>query len=462
MFKRINAQVGISFKYTQEEEKLLCRVKFHDLTGTAPLPTASQAPERSWFGWKRAQPVANGDSTSLMLASAQFFGYVAENTKLDLWPGDDTPEDSVALVESTPFAASHPRKVIAGRVGGIPHLESSDEVIKPDDMYFVADLVLPFNSRDPQEPPEKHRDTTYKELCEAVLPFHYTPQELLFTQRELGDAGEHSVTFDLDKIWPPSYTPPRGWCSIHYTVAVSFQSSQKHQYTCYFPVELRNPRVGGDPRWLQPIGFAPAYELKESETKETQHSHEKFLSDLEVLKTSDYYTLNPRKKSFCAPEPEEVPQGLAPQLPAHFKTSYQLRVNAEPLCEVQLTRPYYHLGDDVGFKIDMDTANSVKVVGYMVSLECQESFGPHLHSYPVSSTIKTNTMAMALSGGSGLVSHGSINIPGYITHQFQSQLVNVQYYLVFKFNMVDLVEEPDPHDIEGNDLKFRLKVCILP
>lgn len=477
MLKRITDDVAVLVTPRQERDLLQCTVTFQYTGGVASAPLAAATPaSRGWFSWgggnaDAAPATANGSDTHhgarLVLGLTQFFGYMVAKPAIEEFLGEDYDDDDAVEhhMTASQWLSLRPKPLVGGKLGGIPHLENADETIADDDLYFVADLLLPFNSRDPQQPAhDKKRDEiTYKELCEAVYPFHYTPQQLLFTDVELGSSAKFAVLFPIQDVWPPAYNYPGSLFSINYVVAVLFLLGMK-KYTSYFPILLKSPRIGDHPRWLQAIAFSDIYTFKERRSSHSDDAKQKFLSDFDNLIDSDDHTVRLRKKSmasiYSGAEDDEIPEGFHPQLPLHFKTSYQLRVNNSELCLIHLTKPYYHAGEDAVYCITLNMDSPVKVIGYMLHLECQELFADGLvREYPVTGKIQTNTLAMALAGGDDL--NGYINIPRWITHQFQLTFANVAYYLVFKFNIADL-DDHDPEDVEGNDLKFRLKLVVLP
>lgn len=474
MLKRITDTVAVLVAPHQEQDQLRCAVTFQYTGGLMPtLDTAPTSASRRWFSWGGgdagvdAEPTNGTTGARLVLGSTQLFGYIVAKPTIEEFLGEDYDDDQEVEhhMAASQFLSLRPKPLVGGKLGGIPHVDNTDETIPDDELYFVADLVLPFNSRDPQQPAhdKKLDEITYKELFEAIYPFHYTPQQLLFTDVELTSKAKYSVSFSIQDVWPPAYNHPGSLFSINYVVAVLFLLGMK-KYTSYFPVPLKSPRVTDNPRWLQAIAFSDIYTFKERQPSHSDDAKQKFLADFDSLIDSDDHTVTLRKKSMASiysnADDDEVPEGFHPQLPSHFKTNYQLRVNNTELCQIHLTKPYYHAGEDAVFRITLNMDTPVKVIGYMLHLECQELFADGLvREYPVTGKIQTNTLAMAIAGGDDL--SGYINIPRWLTHQFQLTFANIAYYLVFKFNIADL-DDHDPEDVEGNDLKFRLKLVVLP
>lgn len=167
---------------------------------------------------------------------------------------------------------------------------------------------------------------------------------------------------------------------------------------------------------------------------------------------------------------EVIEPGLIPQLPNHLKTQYQIRVNDYDLCLLSISKPYFHIGEDAYFVIDTNPKDisRTRIVGLIVHLETHETF--HTESgegkitdykniYKVSSSIKYNSFASSIANSKfdsnetepSLI-HGMINIPKFLTQQFQSsELMEIKHYVVFKFNLNDFEENSNNIIIESSD-----------
>lgn len=423
--------------------------------------------------------------------------------------------------------------VVGGKLGGVDDLvidlkNHASRILETRKFHLLHDLIYPFNSH----PQLNNIESKLKlnDLTEKIIPFYTTSQSLLFT--DITIPPNSSKTFNLKcpipTNLPPSYnhnlTGPvcdNGLISIRYSLNVTVLESEKMiPSTIYFPIAMKAYKHGNDPRWLQKDYFQDFNCIIDQDWKATViEKHEKsningiesiqslsinskdnFLHDLDKLIDTDLYnmpnsTSNRRKKSIVSLH-EDIP-GYIPQLPTHLKTSYQLRVNSNRLCDVILSRPFYHIGEDINYIIDLNPrgSNDVKVTGYVIHLEAQETFHlekeePLIHTYRITGSSKTNTFSSSLMNTidpQKTHSNGFINIPKFISQQSQaSKFMNLTYYLVFKFNLLEFlkneselkenspIQESSPgssefdqikqyrFNNEGTELKFRLKIVILP
>lgn len=497
------------------------------------------------------------DTIKLFLGYIQLFGYVVLNYRFEIeassnplelasndknwWENkeyinhytnfgshNEVDQDKLNTLDSNQFIQHGLNSpcVINGKLGGVDDLiieKKPSLLITPKKFHLLTDLLYPFNSHDIVK---NETNLHLNELIEKIIPFYTTSQSLIFTNITLDQ--NTSKTFDIEipipaKL-PPSYnhnlTGPvcdNGLTSIRYSLNISVSESEKMiPSTVYFPVEIKPKRFNSDPRWLQPDYLTDlncivdkdwqnhvAASMKNLSVKDNMEiprnidvtAKAAFLLDLNSLIQTDLHnmpnTAHYRKKS-AASIYEDVP-GYIPQLPPHLKTSYQIRVNSHKLCDVKLSRPYFHVGEDINYIIDLNPKGStdVKVTGYVIHLEAQETYhyesgDPLVHTYRITGSSKTNTFASSLMNSvepRESLSSGSINVPRFATQQFQaSKFMSLSYYLVFKFTLLDFKEEDTSVEIvpsgkeisefdkikdfrfenEGSELKFRLKVVILP
>lgn len=414
------------------------------------------------------------------------------------------------------------RMVIGGRLGGVNDLiinESQNnssilskhdpKTIDENNRYLLQDLLFPFGSVNVPETIDDNHEHNHqnakgvlslKELTDSIIPFYSTSQFLLFSDLNLASRCTKTFHIKFPKIkgLSPSYntrmTRPvcdQGWVSIKYLLIVGLlqMSKQHHKMkSCnvYFPLEVEEGRQGTHERWLQQDFLKetkidhnwnviicddtsecadPANSVSE-DLKEGRHT---LLHDLSTLIDSDLYNMpkistSERKKSIpnMHDTTEEIEPGLIPQLPHHLKTQYQIRVNDHDLCLLSISKPYFHIGEDIYFVIDInpDGISKTRIAGLIVHLETHESF--HTESdegkitdykniYKVSSSIKYNLFASAIVNSKSAgnesepsIVHGMINLPKFLTQQFQSsKLMDVKHYLVFKFNLNDFEENPE-------------------
>jgi hypothetical protein len=442
--------------------------------------------------------------------------------------GHELDDDIIDLLNAkSPFISASLKKPveIGGKLAGVDDLvlgQNNRTMIESRKLPFLHDLIFPFNSMDSPISPEAKSKLALGELTSKIVPFYTTPQALLFSDVLIpsGSSKSFDINLPVSSSLPPSYndklpgpTCDNGLVSIRYSLNVSVREGKKMiPTTVYFPLDIKGDRFGNDPRWLQKEYFQDHQcdidktwkittvenDAVENGTQaETISSREAFLNDLDNLIETDLHnmpnsTSHRRNKSVASVH--EDPPGYIPQLPPHLKTSYQLRVNAAKLCDINLSRPFYHIGEDINFMINMDPheGSEVKIVGYTTHLEAQETFhlvdsDPYIHTYRVTGNLKTNTFSPSLMNSMSSTKttvSGNMNIPRFITQQFQAKLlINLTYYLVFKFNLVEFnnglqengtaekttMEESRLHILkqyrfgnEGSELKFRLKIVVLP
>lgn len=421
------------------------------------------------------------------------------------------------------------RMVIGGRLGGVNDLIINDsqnnssilskrdpKTIDENDRYLLQDLLFPFGSINAPETINDHSDQnkdskgvlSLKELTDSIIPFYTTSQFLLFSDLNLASQSTKTFHIKFPKLngLSPSYntrmTRPvcdQGWVSIKYLLIVGLlQMSRQHHkmksYNTYFPLEVEGERQGTHERWLQQDFLKETKidqnwnvticddtslcsDLVDSGPEDSKEGRQTFLQDLSTLIDSDLYNMpkistSERKKSVpnMHDTTEVIEPGLIPQLPNHLKTQYQIRVNDHDLCLLSISKPYFHIGEDVYFVIDTNPKDisRTRIAGLIVHLETHETF--HTESdegkitdykniYKVSSSIKYNTFASAIANSKLDVNetepsliHGMINIPKFLTQQFQSsELMELKHYIVFKFNLNDFEENSENIATESSD-----------
>lgn len=390
------------------------------------------------------------------------------------------------------------------------------KTIDENDRYLLQDLLFPFGSINAPDTINDYSDQnkdskgvlSLKELTDSIIPFYTTSQFLLFSDLNLASQSTKTFHIKFPKIsgLSPSYntrmTGPvcdQGWLSIKYLLIVGLlQMSRQHHkmksYNTYFPLEVKGERQGTHERWLQHDFLKETKidqnwnvticdetnlcsDLVDSGSEDSKEGRQTFLHDLSTLIDSDLYNMpkistSERKKSVpnMHDTTEVIEPGLIPQLPNHLKTQYQIRVNDYDLCLLSISKPYFHIGEDAYFVIDTNPKDisRTRIVGLIVHLETHETF--HTESgegkitdykniYKVSSSIKYNSFASSIANSKfdsnetepSLI-HGMINIPKFLTQQFQSsELMEIKHYVVFKFNLNDFEENSNNIIIESSD-----------
>ncbi|KAK6198166.1 Rgp1-domain-containing protein [Scheffersomyces amazonensis] len=429
----------------------------------------------------------------------EYTGIYQEDVEEEL----ENEEERESRMASIPFIRENltRRLTVGGKLGGINDLglNKNDSFIDESNKYLVHDLIYTFNTHLPPKfkPLEVNQDDIEgkykiptKELTDSIIPFYTTSQALLFMDLSIPPSSTKTfhIKFPQSSSLPPSYntkstgpTCDQGWLSIKYSLVVSISPEQHLKpKSVYFPLDIKSERVGLNDRWYQRSFFEEitvdkSWKIGIIESKDTNkfkdndhksiETREVFLEDLTKLIDSDLYSMpkmstNERKKSIPSLyEESDITEGTVPQLPSHLKTQFQLKVNNHSLCLISLSRPYYHIGDDIHFVLDINPLKNskvTKVVGLLVYLEAHEIYHTrsdnlpeeekpkdYTNTYRVTGSLKFNTFATSLfnklipnSEHRSAPLNGCLNIPRHLSQQFQSTtLMDLKYYIVFKFNL---------------------------
>lgn len=437
--------------------------------------------------------------------------------------------------------------------------ESGGNVVGDYNRFLIQDLLYTFNtlehkSKKPtanQEDESSHDKQNndgglpLKDVTDAIIPFYSTSQYLLFTNLKLKPKSTETyhIKFQtLDSNLPPSYNTnstgivgDQGWSSIKYLLIIGILEPKGNHIlprSIYFPFNNKGKQIGNNERWLQ-SNYLDSTKVEKNwqvsvikdndEDKESiklnkltilEYSMESFLHDLDKLISSDLQSVskNERRKSSTLSKISEFREKIkdteankdiadvVPQLPSHLKTQYQIRVNNYNLCDISISKPYYHIGEDINYSINInpDGIETTKIAGIITHLEAHEIY--HLNNdektdytniYRVSQPIKTNTFASSLINSyskdeqhSSLVNE-LIHIPNHISQQFQSsKFMDLKYFLVFKFNLNEFdkhLKNSESNTTESTDVappgfdneykfdnnhasefRFRLPLVLLP
>ncbi|OBA23283.1 Rgp1-domain-containing protein [Metschnikowia bicuspidata var. bicuspidata NRRL YB-4993] len=234
---------------------------------------------------------------------------------------------------------------------------------------------------------------------------------------------------------------------------------------------------------------------KQGLLKTKSSMRDKFIEDLDSLIEGSLETLaakERRKSSVCFVRPED--RGLLRQTPEKPRTSYQIRVNSQPLCVLTTSSAVYHVGEDVHFllKLHPDFRNLLRIVGLTSHIEAHEIFHVKderkiVNIYKVTPTIKRNVYADALmfpfaghEARENARTGDYINLPRFLCQQFQaSMFMDLRYFMVFRFVLNDFPEmesyriDKDPEafteyvlayklENEANEFKFSIPLTVLP
>lgn len=430
-------------------------------------------------------------------------------------------------LDSVPFIFDNlqDQMIVGGKLGGVNDLVIEDDnnatlTIDLNHRYFLQDLVYDFNSFKPLKPENINTDgkLPLKDLTDSIVPFYSTSQSLLFSDLSLSPRAAKSYRFTFPNVrdLPPSYnanltgiTGERGLISIRYLMIVGFLkldvTNKLAPVSVYFPFDVVGERKGRDDRWLQPnylqhVTIDKSWKidpikshtrkgsiiLERNDTKleqennsqtleEINEAKQMFAEDLDKLVKSDLQNIpkistTDRKKSISSIyDPDDTKEGLIPQLPSRMKNQFQILVNSNKLCVLKVSKPYYHVGEDLVFHIELENNCEKKyadtVVGVSVHLEAHELFHidgdrPFTNIYKVTPDAKFNSMANSMLTSHTNVSNsfinGYLNIPNSISQQFQcSKLMDLKYYAVFKFNLFSFdkeqEQEPEKEQEPKND-----------
>lgn len=528
--KQVSALLHILYSVLRSlAETTECLISFHNLpqrektatqqsSSSNPVPNGTQKPDNLLLGYVQAAgyvalnysfdaDAASNPMDAFSKHSSWWHDKDYSHFYLDAEPDTDGLLDPYEQVGRVPFVRQ-PRLVVNGKVGGINDLPADgSKTVNKHNRHLLQDLIGTFGSFPyPERTLDDDNFIPGAELTDAIVPFYTTSQSILFTnlQLETGDTKTFRIAFPTPS-GPPSYnyrlTGPacdQGWVSIRYTLVVGFQTGPTHdqEKAVYFPLEIKVDRETGDERWYQP-NFLQKTEIKkdwlvqlhndedgtvpEHTPEPTSETKEAFVEDLHRLIDSDLYNMprmstGERKKSFHELPHDTRSDSSIAQIPLHLKTSYQIRVNSQALCTVHLSKPYYHVGDTLGFVVELEGVSKTRIGGYVAHIEAHEVFHPEdkdfTNIYRVSPPVKGNTLAAALSAFTEKCDvSGQLYFPTHLCQQFQSSsFMDLKYYVVFKFNIFELDHEVESYEdydhykyeIEGNETTFRLPVVLLP
>lgn len=435
--------------------------------------------------------------------------------------GGEDPYDRNDLLYSVPFVYDNVQSpmVVGGKLGGVNDLVLEDDnnaklTIDLNQRYFVQDLIYDFNSYKQPQPEQVNNEgkLPLKELTDSLIPFYSTSQSLLFSDLSLAPKSHKSYRFTFPNVVdsPPTYnanltgiTGEQGLISIRYLVILGFlkldEENKLAPISVYYPFNVVGDRKGRDDRWLQSnylqhVTIDKSWKINLLKTTATdrkssilennrqnlesdddriediEENKKMFLEDLDNLIKSDLHNIpkissKDRKKSISSVyDPDDSKEGLIPQLPHHMKNQFQILVNSNRLCLLKVSKPYYHIGEDLVFNVQLYNHITEKnkypdrAVGLSVHIEAHEIFHTdstkkYTNIYKVTPDAKFNSFASSMleSHGKDSFINGYLNIPNFITQQFQcSKLMDLKYFVVFKFNLYAFDKETvDEETING-------------
>ncbi|CCE88956.1 Piso0_001750 [Millerozyma farinosa CBS 7064] len=405
------------------------------------------------------------------------------------------------------------RMVIGDKLGGLNDLvlgenrgssllsKGNDTDITEIDRYFLSDLLFPFNSAPDPFLSSKSDEAllqgvlSLNELTDSLIPFYSTPQSLLFSNIKLSEGSSKSVKFSIKNTQenlPPEYNTKstglacdHGLVSIKYSLVISLIEKDKKtrnkigQRSVYFPFELKNQKIGHNERWLQhnylhEVLFDRDWSIHMKENQfnteqkpvDDEFERKSFLEDLDHLIGSNIKSIpkistHERKRStYSASDLEEDSNGKTiPQIPKQLRSQYTIRLNNNILCDINLLKPYFFVGEDINFIINVNVPGvnaDRKIAGIVAHLESEEIFhtkrdgeeNPCIHAYKVTPSIKVNTLASsiaytALKSSTPIPVCGTINIPASLTNQFQSSLFDLKHYMSFKITFAQFEDRTE-------------------
>ncbi|KAI3404708.2 hypothetical protein KGF56_002476 [Candida oxycetoniae] len=448
----------------------------------------------------------NNDKTvELFLGYVQIFGYVVLNYKFNLdtstlemnrhhqwWNNahyldqyahkDDKgteEKDDEWKIETTPFILQHiDQKIkVGGKLAGVTDLAMDlPDNATTNNASLLFDLIGNFNTH------SSSKDALpLNEFVDSIVPIYATPQSLIFTNVALAKGSSRTFRFQIpinDRL-PPSYNTrstgiacDQGWTSIRFSLVVSLHqdSLTTRPKTIYFPLQIRLPKHPSS-KFLQKIIFGDRIGLDKDwtisdatksvaaeEVRSKNSAKKDFLLDLSSLIDSDLYNMpkvstSERRRSSTNNLHTEAHGDYITQLPSHLKTSYFLKVNNKDLCKISISKPYYNIGDDVHFSIDMDLKGANKIIGvngYLETCEVYHTPAKEIKNvYKATGNVKLNLLASAMSNiSSSCIVNDYLNIPKFLSPQFQSTaFMDLKYFLTFQFNFANFSllnkENPD-------------------
>lgn len=453
---------------------------------SAPVPVASTW--RSFFGQDFEQVIQETDDELLYLGYVQLFGYIVQNyqfevsgsgvaqdtinsdtvengTAADVWDNkeyiaqyrDFEQEERDGLMDKLASIPLFQEKklTVNGKVGGV--------IVESEPIF---DLIYPFNSR------STGVSIDHKETLDSIVPFYSTTQSLLFSEIKLkpGESKSFKVSLPLNEDLPPSYntrlTGPacdQGYVSIRYSIVIGYLNQKLHGMIpkcVYFPTSVLpkkkeyNIRPYIDKQW------------KVNPLPKVNYSKDLFISDLSKLVEADLHNL-PRM-SIQKEIEEDVEVG---------STLFQLRVKECQLGHITLSKPYYHIGEDINFSVDINPdefEGNIRIVGYTVFIEAHENYhgnSEFTNIYKCTQDAKFNTFASSLLSKDihlPMVQVGNIHLPQYLTPAFViTNFMSLRYYIQFTFNLLEMTpgltwEEIKLYrfDNSGSEIKLRLPVIV--
>lgn len=225
-------------------------------------------------------------------------------------------------------------------------------------------------------------------------------------------------------------------------------------------IENGNGHAHGGPKEAGDSETAVDYSEHQNGKPTKPTRYERFSKDLDTLIESSVHcvAINERRRSSVAVAKQN--SGLFQQVPSKLRVSYQIRVNNRNLCVVTMSKPYYHVGEDIHFfmRSNGEDTEATRIVGTVTHIEAHEIFHVEekrkvVNLYKVTPTVKINSYANALAdayaqdGPSTVAS--MINIPRFLCQQFQaSSLMDLKYFLVFKFVLNDFDDMVDAQCID--------------
>ncbi|KAI5951797.1 hypothetical protein KGF54_004872 [Candida jiufengensis] len=531
-----NLTISLEFKECSENEKLQrCKLCFYNTSKSDIVvnPKDSNGTTKSWFPFFSTQEEDEAkeemisqpeDKTvKLFLGYIQLFGYIVLNYKFSIdisaldiqkhyqwWNNTeylsqynlkDEEEDLIeqeafSAIDNIPFIESHLQNklVIGGNLGGVKDLITTEKDIDPS---LVHDLINVFDSF-----PKTTNTLQIKDFTDTILPFYTTQQSLLFTDLNIPKNSSKSFNFQIpiSENLPPSYnsrsTGPacdQGWVSIRYSLVVSLHEDNiNNSKSVYFPLHVKPQKHSINqnlqPNYFEkPLGLDKNWSIKETnEILEPPTSNgsacsgkQDFLNDLSQLIDSDVYSMpkistNERRKSSINTNFVETENGsYIQQLPHHLKTSYQLKVNNEDICKISLSKPYFHIGEDIHYTLKLSSGET-KIIGLISYIEANEIYHTTekdiINNYNITGNNKLNTLSLSTSS-SNLI-NDFINIPKFITSQFQAKsFMDLKYYLNFQFNFakdtLEVEDEDSLHnkyyksDVTGSTYHFKIPIYIV-
>lgn len=487
--------MAVSLEFSEDRINCLyldCTVRIFNTNNSTQSP--EQPHQQGWFSYfsqdKASDTQPHHAELLLILGYIQLVGYVrinlliGNNNSSHFWHNQEyldayeSPEahEQIEKIRETPFIRDY---------GGVnpkqgPLSVDFGKTLDQTGLRLLHDIAYQFNSLEEPEKMESS-DQLVEEVKTSFVPFYVTAQSLLFSsvkiEKQLNLVYKIKLPKPTQRL-PPSYNTKltgsageAALVSIGYSVVVglSEELSEKNivPRAVYFPFEFR-------PEKHENYLDAPIVDSRWGLTEKPEKpAKDALLADIDELIASDVHGVaaNERRKS-----------SVSEKLPEKPKTSYQIRVNTNVLCQVILPKAVYHVGEDVLMFFDIPHPDtSTRVVGIVSHIEAHEVYHcepEYVNKYKVTPTTKVNIFGKTIAAGylsdKSPVVAAHVTLPRWLTLLFSAaSFMDLKYFLVCTFVLNEFVEpEVEPslpgyasylheHKFNNDSTKFTVHIPVI-